>query len=131
MDMDRIEGSAQQIGGKVQDAAGQVSGDHGLRADGIADEVMGAARNLYGQVKDGLRGATDTAADYAGLAQDQAREAADAVSDFANRAYDEGRHSLREGARTIEHGVEEHPLMGLMIAGTVGYLLGLLVHMRR
>ena len=66
MDMDRIRGTAQQVGGKLRDVAGQVTGDRGMRAEGIVDEVAGGVRNLYGQAKDGLRDAADTAADHVG-----------------------------------------------------------------
>ena len=113
MDMDRIRGTAQQVGGKLRDVAGQVTGDRGLRAEGIVDEVAGGVRNLYGQAKDGLRDAADTAADHVG------------------RTSGGGRRSLGRTARAIEHRVEDHPLMGLMVAGTVGYLVGVLLHMRR
>jgi uncharacterized protein YjbJ (UPF0337 family) len=111
MDMDRIRGTAQQVGGKLRDVAGQVTGDRGLRAEGIVDEVAGGVRNLYGRAKDGLRDAADTAASHAGHTP-------------------AGRGRSR-GARAIGHEVEDHPLMGLMIAGTVGYLVGVLLHMRR
>lgn len=131
MDTDRILGTARHLGGKVEDALGRAAGDHGLRAEGLVDETLGGARALYGQAKDELRGAADTAADYAGMAQDRLQEAAHAVSDGARRAYDGGRQSLHRGARGLEHGIGEHPLAGLVIAGTVGYLVGLLVHMRR
>ena len=113
MDMDRIRGTAQQVGGKLRDVAGQVTGDRGLRAEGIVDEVAGGVRNLYGQAKDGLRNVADTAAGYAGQAP-------------AGRS-----RSLGRGAGAIERQVEDHPLMGLVIAGTVGYLVGVLLHMRR
>jgi uncharacterized protein YjbJ (UPF0337 family) len=131
MDSDRITGAAQQIGGKVQDVVGRVTGDHGLRAEGMLDEAAGTARNLYGQAKDGLRDAADTVTDYAGMAQDRVHRAVDAVSDHASHAYQDGRQRLRGGARAVENQIEDHPLMGLMIAGTVGYLLGVLLHMRR
>lgn len=90
MDTDRIWGTAQHLGGKVADAVGRATGDHGLRAEGLVDEALGGARALYGQAKDELRGA-------GGLGRE----------------------------------IGEHPLAGLMIAGAVGDLVGLLVPMRR
>ena len=113
MDMDRIRGTAQQVGGKLRDVAGQVTGDRGLRAEGMVDEVAGGLRDLYGRAKDGLRDVADTAAGHAGP-----RPAG-------------GGRVLRRGARAVGHEVGDHPLMGLMVAGTVGYLVGVLVHMRR
>lgn len=101
MDRDRIRGTAQQVGGKLRDVAGQVTGDRRLRAEGIVDEVVGGVRDLYGQAKDGLRDAAGS------------------------------RHGLGRTVGAVEHRVEDHPLMGLMVAGTVGCLLGVLLHMRR
>ncbi len=112
MDMDRIRGTAQQVGGRVRDLAGQVTGDRELRAEGLVDEVAGGVRDLYGRAKDGLRDAADAAARHAGGPPAG------------------GRRPVRQGVHAIEHRIEDHPLMGLAIAGTIGYLVGVLLHMR-
>ncbi|RYC30416.1 CsbD family protein [Lichenibacterium minor] len=113
MDMDRLKGGAQEVGGKIQEVAGRLTGDHGTQAEGVVREVAGAAQNLYGQAKDGVRDATG------------------AVSDYAERAYGQGRRVVSRGSHTIADEVGEHPLTALLVAGTVGYLLALLVNARR
>ncbi|MGV8930379.1 MAG: CsbD family protein [Brevundimonas sp.] len=55
-DHDRIEGAAKNMGGKVKEAAGNVTGDEKLKAEGKADQVEGKVQNAVGGVKDTLRG---------------------------------------------------------------------------
>ncbi|WEK56949.1 MAG: CsbD family protein [Candidatus Brevundimonas phytovorans] len=55
-DHDRIEGAAKNIGGKIKEAAGKVTGDEKLKAEGRADQVEGKVQNAVGGLKDTLRG---------------------------------------------------------------------------
>lgn len=54
-DHDRVEGSARQMGGKLKEAAGNVTGDEKLKAEGKGDQVGGKVQNAVGGVKDALR----------------------------------------------------------------------------
>jgi uncharacterized protein YjbJ (UPF0337 family) len=54
-DHDRVEGAAKNMGGKVKEAAGNVTGDEKLKAEGRADQVEGKVQNAVGGVKDALR----------------------------------------------------------------------------
>ncbi|KQW83095.1 CsbD family protein [Brevundimonas sp. Root1279] len=54
-DPDRIEGAAKNMGGKVKEAAGKVTGDEKLKAEGRADQVEGKVQNAVGGLKDTLR----------------------------------------------------------------------------
>ena len=56
MDKDRIKGSAKQAKGALKEAAGKVTGDTKLQADGKADKTAGKIQNAVGGVKDALRG---------------------------------------------------------------------------
>jgi uncharacterized protein YjbJ (UPF0337 family) len=56
MDKDRIKGSAKQAKGVVKAAAGKITGDAKLQADGEADKTEGKIQNAIGGVKDALRG---------------------------------------------------------------------------
>ena len=56
MDKDRIEGSAKQAKGALKEAAGKLTGDVKLQADGKADKTEGKIQNAIGGVKDALRG---------------------------------------------------------------------------
>ena len=54
-DHDRIEGAAKNIGGKIKEGVGKVSGDTKMQAEGKADQVEGKVQNTVGGVKDSLR----------------------------------------------------------------------------
>ena len=58
MNEDRIAGTARNMGGKVQEGLGRVTGDAKSQADGLVNQAAGAAQDLYGHAK-------DTAADAA------------------------------------------------------------------
>ena len=105
VDTNRITGAAKEIGGKMQGAVGDLTGSHHDALEGRAREAAGRAENLYGQAKDAVRHAADEAYDY------------------AEDAYAEGRRALREGHdRAVDW-----PHASLLVAGLVGFGLGLLV----
>ena len=54
-DHDRVDGAATNMGGKIKEAAGKVTGDEKLKAEGRADQVKGKVQNVVGGVKDALR----------------------------------------------------------------------------
>jgi len=56
-DHDRVEGAAKNIGGKIKEAAGNVTGDEKLKAEGKADQFGGKVQNTVGGVKDSIRDA--------------------------------------------------------------------------
>jgi uncharacterized protein YjbJ (UPF0337 family) len=55
VDNDRVEGSVKNLGGKVKEAAGKVTGDEKLKREGQADQVAGKVQNTVGGIKDKLR----------------------------------------------------------------------------
>jgi uncharacterized protein YjbJ (UPF0337 family) len=65
MDENRIEGTVRNVGGKVEEGFGRVTGDTKTRTEGLVNQAAGAAQDLYGQARDG-------AADAAGAARDTA-----------------------------------------------------------
>lgn len=54
-DHDRIEGAAKNVGGKIKEGFGNLTGDEKLKAEGKADQVEGKVQNTVGGVKDSLR----------------------------------------------------------------------------
>jgi uncharacterized protein YjbJ (UPF0337 family) len=56
MDKDRIEGAANQAKGAVKQAAGQVTGDKKLQAEGTLDKAKGRVESAVGGAKEALRG---------------------------------------------------------------------------
>ena len=58
MDKDRIKGSAQNVKGKVKEAAGKALGDEKMKQEGRGDQVAGKVRNAVGGIRDTIRDAT-------------------------------------------------------------------------
>ena len=58
MDKDRIAGSAKQAKGAVKEAAGKLTGDSKLKAEGAADKASGKLQNAVGGAKDAIRQAS-------------------------------------------------------------------------
>ena len=48
MDENRVEGTARNLGGKVQEGFGKVTGNARAQAEGLANQAAGAAQDLYG-----------------------------------------------------------------------------------
>jgi uncharacterized protein YjbJ (UPF0337 family) len=55
MDKDRVQGAATKIKGSIKEAAGKVTGDTKLQAEGKADKAAGKVQNAVGGVKDAAR----------------------------------------------------------------------------
>lgn len=109
VDTDRITGTARELGGKVQSAVGDLVGSRSDSVEGRLHEARGTAENLYGRAKDAVR------------------HAADEASDYAEDAYDVGRRKLWEGHQQSV----EWPHASLLLAGVIGFGLGILVASRR
>jgi uncharacterized protein YjbJ (UPF0337 family) len=61
MNENRISGTARNLGGKVEEGAGRITGDLKSQVQGKLDQAAGAAQDLYGQTADAAR---DTAATF-------------------------------------------------------------------
>ena len=109
MDKDRIVGSAKDIEGKVEGAAGNLAGDAKTQAAGQAREAAGTVQNLYGQAKD------------------TARDAGDAAASYAKDAYENSGETFREGSEVVAKKVQDNPLGALLVAGGIGFALAMLM----
>jgi uncharacterized protein YjbJ (UPF0337 family) len=58
MDKDRSAGIGHQVKGAVKEAAGKVTGDKKLEAEGKGEKVGGKVQNAVGGAKDTVRDAT-------------------------------------------------------------------------
>jgi uncharacterized protein YjbJ (UPF0337 family) len=55
MDKERIQGMAQQAKGAMKEAAGKITGDEKLKAEGKMEKAEGKARDVVGGIKDTLK----------------------------------------------------------------------------
>ena len=95
MDEHRVIGAARNVGGKVEESFGRVSGDTKSQVQGVIDQAQGTAENLYGQAKDA-----------AGSAADGLRRTASSVEDV------------------VRHTIEDRPYTAVVIALALGWLFG-------
>ena len=51
MDKDRVKGSATNVGGKIKEGAGKLTGDQKLQGEGKVDQAKGKVRNAVGGIK--------------------------------------------------------------------------------
>jgi len=58
MDREHVKGAAYKVKGAVKDAAGKMTGDKKLQAEGKIDKAKGEAHKVAGDVKDAARHAT-------------------------------------------------------------------------
>lgn len=112
VDTDRLTGAAKELGGKVQGALGDAFGSDKDSAEGRRRQAEGTAQNLYGQGKDALREATHDAQKY------------------ATDLYENAGTYANEGTRAVRRTVHDNPLSSLLVAGAVGFVLGLLARDR-
>jgi uncharacterized protein YjbJ (UPF0337 family) len=52
MDENRLEGTARNLRGKIEEGVGRATGDAKTQGKGMADQVAGAAQDAYGQAAD-------------------------------------------------------------------------------
>ena len=57
MDREHVKGAADKVKGAVKDAAGKLTGDEKMQAEGKMDKAKGAAHNAAGDAKDTARDA--------------------------------------------------------------------------
>ena len=59
MNKDRIQGSAEQVKGKIKEVAGKATGDSKLESEGKAQQVAGKVQNTIGGMKDAVKEAVN------------------------------------------------------------------------
>jgi uncharacterized protein YjbJ (UPF0337 family) len=57
VDENRVEGSAKNIGGKIKEGFGKLTGDSKTETEGKADQVEGKVQNTVGGIKDTVKDA--------------------------------------------------------------------------
>lgn len=95
MDEHRVTGTARNVGGKIEEAVGDVTGDTKSQVRGTMDRAQGTAETLYGQAKDAASDAT------AGL-----------------------RKTVLSFEDTVRNTIEDRPYTAVAIALGLGWLIG-------
>ncbi|GJE59590.1 CsbD family protein [Methylobacterium trifolii] len=136
---DSVEGRAREAQGTAENLYGQAKD----RVRDVAEHVADTARDIGGKVRDtvgGLVGSDDVedrvrraqgaASDTYERGERYVRSAGREAYDRAEDAYENGGRTLRQGGREATNQIAEHPMAALLVAGLLGYGLGLLIHGR-
>ena len=59
MNKDQVKGTAKDIAGKVQEKAGQLTGDKEQEAKGLAKQVSGTTQKKFGDAKEAAKDKID------------------------------------------------------------------------
>lgn len=99
-----------QAGSKAQDGIDRIAD----RAKGAIDSASSVASQTVSKVEDASKQAWDIGQRFGSQAKDQAQEVAGQVSEQTSRALS-----------AITRQVQAEPLLGILIAGAIGYLLAM------
>ena len=59
MNKDQIKGTAKEIGGKIQEEAGKLTGNREQEAKGLGKQVAGKTQKKFGDAKEATKDAID------------------------------------------------------------------------
>lgn len=65
MNNDTLEGQTRDIGGRVKETTGTLTGDERMRTEGVADQVSGNAQKAVGAARDAVAPIINQAKDFA------------------------------------------------------------------
>ena len=60
---DEVEGKVENVGGKIKEGIGNLTGDRNLEREGEADQVEGQSQETWGKLKRGVGDAVDAVGD--------------------------------------------------------------------
>lgn len=89
------------------------------------------ASDIGNETRRGWAGAADTASDAAGKAKNAAVDLGNAAIETGKTVADAATETYRRGARATEYmsrTTSEQPLLALLIAGAVGYVIARVLH---
>lgn len=116
----QMEGAARNVGGKVESAVGNLTGDTKTKADGKIDQVAGQAQRAYGDAKDAVSSAADQAQSKLG---DVAKQVSDQASQLGGQAYEQG----SKAAKYVGDYVSNEPVAVMLGVAALGMLVGYLI----
>jgi uncharacterized protein YjbJ (UPF0337 family) len=120
MDNDRVKAAADELGGKIQNASGDVADYAKNQAGKWSSTAEESVNDAYGRAKDAARGLSGGASALA-----------DGASALAGDAYDRSGRYLRDANRAVGGQIGDNTLTALLLAGAAGYLLSYILHSGR
>ena len=110
MSDDKLEGTVRNVGGKLEDAVGGLTGDGKTQMQGKLDQAAGIAQQMLGEAKQTVSGVADQ---VAATASDLGHDVHEKTADVIHRVGDR---------------IQDNPFAVMIAAGllgvAVGYFLG-------
>ncbi|MBW4022496.1 MAG: CsbD family protein [Proteobacteria bacterium] len=132
MNDDHISGTINEATGRVKDAVGGLTGDSKTQAEGKVDELKGQAQQAMGDARDAIGSAAEktsqTASDVAANASETLRHTAETVKAKAGEVGGKVYEAGATAGNYVGSTVQEQPLLTLIGAAAIGYLVAYLVH---
>jgi uncharacterized protein YjbJ (UPF0337 family) len=113
---DNIEGTFNEMSGKVEGAVGNALGDSKTQVEGKVTELKGKAQQVVGDAKAMYEKASETVREYADKAPEQVREAREKAAQLADEASAKARAAVQEQPVAVLAG-------GIALGFVVGWLL--------
>ncbi len=132
MNEDELRGTARDVGGKLKEAAGGLTGDTGMHAQGKVDQAAGQLQDRYGAAKEAVSDAAETVADKAGSfignAGDYVQDATQSVRAAGGKA---GEQVYASSVRASEYAggiVKQQPFLSLLGIAAIAYAVSFFIH---
>jgi ElaB/YqjD/DUF883 family membrane-anchored ribosome-binding protein len=101
---------------------------HSLAADNQQGEPeQGSTEQVLDQVREALNDVAGSAAEAAGNVYKRGEQYARQTRE----QYPQAERYVREGQRAVSHRMAENPLLSLLVAGAIGYVLAWIIHGER
>ena len=98
---------------------------HSLAADNQQGEPeQGSTEQVLDQVREALDDVAGSAAEAAGNVYKRGEQ----YARQAREQYPQAERYVREGQRAVSHRMAENPLLSLLVAGAIGYVLAWMIH---
>ena len=120
MSENQMEGAARNVGGKIESAVGNLTGDTKHQAQGKVDQVAGQAQQAYGKAKDAASDAADQASSKL---NDVASKVSDHASNLGEQVYAKG----EEVAETVVDYIRNEPVAVMLGVAAIGMVIGYLI----
>jgi uncharacterized protein YjbJ (UPF0337 family) len=116
----------------VKDGVGGFTGDPRLQAEGKIDQVAGKLQRdvgeAQGQIGDAANSVADKASEFVGRTGSSLRDAAGTVRQGANHASETVYDAGARAGQYVGRSVQQQPLLALIGAAIIGYVVGFLIH---
>lgn len=96
MNKSHVTGGIDQAVGKIKEAAGNATGDQKLANEGAAQQIKGAAKETWGNVKDSANEASATAWSRMSRSESQASVKGQELRDKVTTAVENVKHTIAE-----------------------------------